>query len=68
MTCMRMNKTRKTKPRRMPINVPSRQYQPKKAEKAQSFDMPGLPVEKVGQVFLTPVTIKTTKNGAPGQT
>ena len=37
------------------IKMPSRDYQPKKAEKEVEFDMPGADVETVRSAFFRPI-------------
>ena len=44
-------------PEPVEIDVPHRGYQPSKAELEEEFDMPGMSLERIGEVFLRPVRI-----------
>ena len=48
------------KPKRTPITItlPPRNYQPSKAEKEQTVDMPGASLKTVASAFFQPVKVK----------
>ena len=55
-----MKKHQKSKPQSMPVTIimPPRDYQPSKAEKEQTMDMPGASLKTMREVFFRPVKVK----------
>ena len=63
-----MKKHQKSKPQSMPVTIimPPRDYQPSKAEKEQTMDMPRASLKTLREVFFRPVKVKVraVKKGA----